>query len=192
MGNTKDFMLLLKIASQVEGAKMTEEVLCKKCKTKKPLDVFDVKNNGKRKVYCRECCIQFSKDAKRGIAEAKKLDSEGKTYQSRNKNLTRMGFESYKEYLNSPLWREIRKRVYLIKGDKCFLCEGQATELHHNRYHQNDLSGKKIRNINPVCLTCHLDLEFKNGKKTELERAKRVFRKRRNQLKRSKRNLTNA
>lgn len=109
----------------------------------------------------------------------KKKPIKGRSYASRNYILKMLGFASYKEYLASDLWKSVRKKVYAAKGKNCYLCGKPATELHHNRYHKNDLIGKKLKYIHPICRGCHEDIEFRAGEKTTLNQAKITFNKRR-------------
>lgn len=106
---------------------------------------------------------------------------DGGNYQSRYHYLTELGFGSYQQYLASDLWKKIRARVYRVKGKDCYLCGSPATELHHNRYHRNDLLGKRLKYIHPLCRTCHEEIEFKaDGRKSNLRQAMKA--KRRNHL----------
>lgn len=96
-------------------------------------------------------------------------------YERRNEVLHSLGFQSYKDYLCSPLWRLIRARVFQQKGRLCLLCGSSATELHHHRYHRNDLIGKKTKFIDPICRECHEKIEFSSGRKNKLHEAKIAF-----------------
>ncbi len=153
--------------------------ICTACRTEKPLDAFDRSNkpDGRLKVMCRDCCRCASRIASRAAGEERKLNAKGKDYSSRNATLLRLGFATYKEYLQSDLWKEVRKRVYTTKGSACYLCSKPATELHHNRYHKNDLIGKKLKFINPICRQCHEGIEFQDGRKATLKQAARTFKK---------------
>jgi hypothetical protein len=102
--------------------------------------------------------------------------SSPKTYSERNDVLRELGFDSYAEYLKSSLWRSIRLRVYGMKGDNCFLCNNLASQLHHRRYHKNDLIGKTIRYIHPVCEECHKKIEFDGERKRSFAAAKQTLR----------------
>ena len=122
----------------------------------------------KKRQFCSKKC--------RSQRKGKKF--KGEDYQSRQIALQDLGFSSYRDYLNSELWLEIRRKVYKAKGNACFLCGLPATELHHNRYHRNDLAGKKIKYINPICRECHTTIEFqKDGSKGTVQQAKKAFHK---------------
>lgn len=100
----------------------------------------------------------------------------GHSYEDRNAILKELGFGSYRHYLNSDIWRIVREMVFRVKGRKCFLCGREATQIHHNRYHVNDLIGKRLKYINPVCRDCHEEIEFRDGKKSTLRQAAKSFR----------------
>jgi hypothetical protein len=124
-----------------------------------PTSAFDVaKQGGRLKVFCRGCCRQLSKQSK--LAASRKNGTLGQNYSGRDDWLRLMGFQSYREYLASPLWSEVRKRVFYFKGRICYLCGKAATQVHHTRYHKNDLSGRKLKFLFPICGECHSEIEF--------------------------------
>src|SRR6185312_10043229 len=96
---------------------------------------------------------------------------------------------SYKDYLASDLWKEVRSKVYRAKGGLCYLCGAQSDALHHNRYSRADLLGQTIKFINPICDECHKSIEFQDGKKVPLTKAARKFKRIRNSNRREKRHL---
>lgn len=104
---------------------------------------------------------------------------DGDSYQSRDAVLRRIGFKTYADYLRSGLWRKVRKKVYREKGDSCYLCGSWADALHHNRYHKNDLLGRKLKYIFPVCRYCHEQIEFDGNTKRHLRQVKAIFEERR-------------
>lgn len=167
------------------GQLQTGPFVCKRCHKELPFDSFDdsPRKDRIKKAICRDCCNELSKEAKASATRQRKLGPkkvvDGKSYKSRNMWLKLLGFDSYREYLASPLWKETRKRVYEAKGDRCYLCDAPATELHHNRYHRNDLQGKKLRFINPICRQCHEAIEFSDGGKQNVKQTARAFKKRR-------------
>jgi hypothetical protein len=131
-------------------------------------------------VMCRSCCREASKLAAQAKRDQVTLNAKGKHYTSRNANLQRLGIGSYREYLASDLWKDVRSKVYAVKGSHCYLCGNPATELHHNRYHKNDLVGKRLKYINPICRPCHDGIEFnQEGEKVTLQTASRLFKRRR-------------
>lgn len=99
----------------------------------------------------------------------------GTGYASRNSYLKNMGFASYADYLKSDLWKDIKSRVFEEKGRDCLICMKPASVLHHLRYHYDDLQGKTLENIVPLCNGCHHDCEFVLGIKVSLQEAREAY-----------------
>jgi len=72
-----------------------------------------------------------------------------------------LGFKSYREYLSSDLWGEIRRRVLARDDHTCRICNDPATQVHHNSYSLDALSGNLIDQLFSLCRPCHHRLEFK-------------------------------
>ena len=113
--------------------------------------------------------------------EKKRLLS-GNNYQSRMYALVTLGFKSYQEYLDSDLWKSIRSKVFKVKGDACYYCGLPATEIHHNRYHVRDLTGRKLKYLDPICRSCHKEIEFTEGNKNNVLQARKAGRKKKKAL----------
>lgn len=165
-------------------------MICTKCKMDLPESGFDEKKvngkpSGRLKKVCSSCCREIGRGVSRHNRAVRKLNAKGLDYSSRNANLRRLGFATYKEYLASHLWKKLRQRVFSVKGKKCYLCGSGATELHHNRYHTNDLTGARLKYINPICRQCHESIEFKGDDKCTVSQAKRAFNKQRRALKKA-------
>lgn len=97
----------------------------------------------------------------------------------RDRRLKNIGFATYQAYLNSDLWKEIRDRVFAEKGSACLCCGKVAVQIHHTRYKMEDLLGTNLRHLQPVCGSCHREIEFKpNGRKRSRTRVKYEFKKR--------------
>ena len=105
------------------------------------------------------------------------VENKDFTYVGRNQALKNIGFGGYKEYLKSPLWKNIRKRVFEKKGEMCMLCQkNKATAIHHRRYSVVDLVGDDLTFLEPICNDCHEWLEFScGGDKTSLIEANRIM-----------------
>lgn len=85
-------------------------------------------------------------------------------YQTRTENLKKLGFDSYKEYLASDLWRTIRQSV--MDRDKCCrTCRKPAYTAHHVTYSLEVLKGEDLSQLISTCKGCHYDCEFEDGKK---------------------------
>lgn len=159
-------------------------MLCKRCERDLPVDQFDPSRQKleRLKAFCRECCCELSVEAKaarRRQGDLERKCGKGTNYRSRNAFLREIGFQSYAAYLASDLWKAIRERVFKLKGRKCFLCGGFASQLHHNRYRINDLTGKTLKYIKPICGDCHREIEFIQGQKATVSQAKSAFKRRR-------------
>lgn len=102
-------------------------------------------------------------------------------YEQRDRELAKLGFALYAEYLASDLWAAIRARVLQHAKHRCQLCPAEATQVHHLKYGRPGLTGnltqKKLdRWFVAVCRLCHVKAEFTNGRKTSLARANKKMR----------------
>ena len=62
--------------------------------------------------------------------------------------------ESYKEYLQSPRWKAIRKRLYKEYNYKCALCgSGKNLNVHHITY--ENLGEENDEDLTVLCQVCH-------------------------------------
>ena len=87
------------------------------------------------------------------------------TYKQRDDNLKALGFQSYKEYLNSDLWDGIRKSVLKRYNRRCIACGGTAKQVHHRSYEVDVLAGHNTKPLIPICKECHKHIEFTDGEK---------------------------
>lgn len=101
----------------------------------------------------------------------KKGKKEFAAYKKRNKLLRLMGFATYKEYTQSDLWKDTRKRV--LANRICVGCSGKATQVHHSQYTTENLKGTKLEFLHPICRSCHEHIEFDGDRKCSLEEANR-------------------
>lgn len=87
-------------------------------------------------------------------------------YGIRRAALQTLGFTSYLEYLDSQLWRDVRTSLLKNRGWECELCGDEATQVHHQHYGVDDLSGNRFDYLVAICAGCHHCVEFdSNGKK---------------------------
>jgi hypothetical protein len=91
------------------------------------------------------------------------------TYAERNAILLQLGFPSYRAYLKSHLWADIRQRV-LASGQLCG-CENKARQVHHRLYTVENLSGLSLYGLVPVCRYCHRRAEIAASGKCSLREA---------------------
>jgi len=84
-------------------------------------------------------------------------------YKYRNQLLKKMGFQNYRYYLSSHLWKkEIRPRVLEKYKSKCILCKKKCTkpDVHHLQYNDAILSGESLDGMIVLCRRCHKKSEF--------------------------------
>lgn len=106
--------------------------------------------------------------------------NKGNSYEARDRTLKRMGFHSYRAYLKSDLWKDIRFAVFVAKGHYCYLCGRYATQVHHSRYKPIDLEGGKLTFLNPICAKCHKNIERNpDGSKRDFHEVKHLYREKR-------------
>lgn len=80
-------------------------------------------------------------------------------YGRRAAALQKLGYSSYKDYLSSSLWKEIRDD-FLNGHPECFVCGKKATQVHHTFYRLDVLAGETDFGLKPVCRPCHRSIEF--------------------------------
>ena len=92
-------------------------------------------------------------------------------YAVRNELLLSFGFKSYKQYLKSSEWAEIRAAVF-AEYTECICCPSKAQVVHHVRYDSATLLGVHRLNLAPLCNACHELMEIdEQGEKCSLARA---------------------
>lgn len=92
-------------------------------------------------------------------------------YEERNNTLYKMGFNSYREYLSSQIWRSI-KRKFLFGA--CHACANKrAVVLHHKAYDEYTLRCGSSATLVPMCYDCHQAIEFDGISKNTLGQANR-------------------
>jgi hypothetical protein len=92
-------------------------------------------------------------------------------YFARNALLVELGFQSYRDYVMSDLWKGIRARVMNLSDRKCKACGKTATSVHHRTYSRETLLGESIVDLVAICARCHKFIEYANGEKTSLREA---------------------
>lgn len=74
--------------------------------------------------------------------------------------LKKLGFKTYKEYLESELWKNLKKQIY-AKKDKCDCCGSRDNlQIHHASYTfmRTKKDGKRvgsIKGLKLLCKNCH-------------------------------------
>lgn len=90
--------------------------------------------------------------------------------------LGRLGFSTYREYLQSDLWKRIRARVMSREGGKCRVCGVKATQVHHKDYGDEVMAGEDLKRLVPLCGKHHDEIEWCEGRKCKLYEANRRLR----------------
>lgn len=103
------------------------------------------------------------------------------TYKDRDESLSYLGFFCYSDYLDSPLWKIIRDKIFARDGWKCTAsgCKYKhrrgriKLEAHHVSYALPVLLGIDPGSIVTVCYHCHKRMEFDGKKKLSLDLAQK-------------------
>lgn len=97
------------------------------------------------------------------------------TYQERLVNLKQLGFSNYQEYLNSILWKIIRKHVLYrdVRFCRSRRCNNKSNIVHHLNYNVPTLIGQSPQTLITVCSECHQEIEFDGTKKRSLKDTQR-------------------
>jgi len=83
-----------------------------------------------------------------------KIFRKNNPYHERTKNLLLLGFETYLQYLRSPIWKRTSKQV--LHGQRCISCRRhRATVGHHASYDLATMRGERTDTILAVCRGCH-------------------------------------
>lgn len=71
------------------------------------------------------------------------------------KELDALKSMSYRDYLNTPHWREMRKRALKSSGYKCQLCNNfdKTLDVHHRTYERR--GEEYIKDLIVLCRPCH-------------------------------------
>jgi 5-methylcytosine-specific restriction endonuclease McrA len=64
------------------------------------------------------------------------------------------------QYLVSPLWKRIKKRVLARDKDTCLSCCGRGSLVHHRSYERDVLEGKNDAMLATLCEGCHNIIHF--------------------------------
>jgi 5-methylcytosine-specific restriction endonuclease McrA len=105
-------------------------------------------------------------------------------YKVRTESLTKLGFSTYQDYLNSDLWNGIRNAVMDRDSRTCGICRQTANHVHHFSYTQSVLLGLELDQLVSLCTQCHRRLEFTiNGYKRTPTETRGLYDRRRKRAK---------
>lgn len=86
----------------------------------------------------------------------------------------------YERYLQSPFWRQIRKRILSRDNKTCAICRKEANVVHHKSYSKEVMDGINDSELISLCTGCHERIEFNivdgNKKKNSLTEANEKLR----------------
>ena len=97
------------------------------------------------------------------------------SYDYRIEVLNRNGFSSYREYLKSDLWSDIKRRVLERDGGACRVCGQEAKYVHHDSYGDVTIRGEHIGKLYSLCLRCHGEVEFEGKRKRDFSSARKAL-----------------
>ena len=89
-------------------------------------------------------------------AEKKKQEEEARAYrEAREARLQELHTMPYRDYLQTPEWKERSKRIMRKAGYRCQLCSAQGVRLnvHHNVYTRRGYEDD--RDLITLCEKCH-------------------------------------
>lgn len=93
-------------------------------------------------------------------------------YHKRDQIVRSLGYPTYRDYLQSELWRSIRRRVLGRDACHCGVCMRQGFYVHHLRYDIETLTGESLDKMVTICKRCHEQIEFDSqGQKNTLGEA---------------------
>jgi hypothetical protein len=83
-----------------------------------------------------------------------------------------MGFDSYKSYLASDLWKSIKKKALSENKKKCSRCGERKAKLqvHHRSYDLRTMVGSDTRSLSVVCSACHVLAEQPKKRQHPIDR----------------------
>ncbi len=90
---------------------------------------------------------------------------------TRDESLKELGFSSYSDYLESPMWKAIQVRALERAKGKCACCGDRATQVHHRAYDVATMRGAVPKNLVALCRVCHRAIEFGKTNKLGTETA---------------------
>lgn len=99
------------------------------------------------------------------------------TYQERDAVLKKLFNWDYQTYLQSNLWKGVRRAVMHRDSCRCRNCSKRASEVHHTDYNAEVLRGRQNEKLVALCRTCHVNAEFDQltGRKRSLKEANQIL-----------------
>lgn len=121
--------------------------------TKKQIDIVKKKTEHYEKLS-QELSLRVKNEKQQ---KNKKRKRDKKNLPKRlNRRIKKRKYTSYKDYLQSPEWKKIRKRILKRANYKCEICKVmKAYQVHHKHY--KNIFNEKDKDLIAVCGTCHQD-----------------------------------
>lgn len=108
------------------------------------------------------------------------LKSEKESKKKYFGKLKLLGISSYKEYLSSNYWKQIKDKMYSSKIPKKCYCCGSSKQLnvHHKKYKLRDIDSKILTNFIFLCNDCHREVHNlqKDNKYLTINQATKKYR----------------
>lgn len=96
------------------------------------------------------------KNKPKPVSKKKKGKFKNKRKRSHKKRQTPK-FRSYKDYINSPEWKDLKVKIGNLRGYKCEICSNtQNLQLHHKTY--ANLYDEPLEDLQLVCGGCHTNI----------------------------------
>lgn len=87
-----------------------------------------------------------------------------------------MNKETYKQYLRTPHWRGVKKRIHKLRGGKCEKCSS-TTRLEVNHLTYARLGNERDSDLELLCHSCHHNYHFPKKTSPGLLRRLKMFKK---------------
>lgn len=87
------------------------------------------------------------------------------SYAHRNTILRALGFLDYRKYIETLRWMAIRNQVIHAARGYCSGCQERASQVHHEWYSWDNLTGNDLTGLHPLCQRCHTLIETAGGEK---------------------------
>lgn len=76
-------------------------------------------------------------------------------------------------YLESDLWKSIKRKVITRDEHRCVTCGADADVVHHISYAKDVMDGKNLDQLISLCKSCHHRVHFDDDKKVSVNEAEK-------------------
>lgn len=81
---------------------------------------------------------------------------------------------TYREYLRSPEWRELRRRKFADAGRVCADCGVRFGLVVHHKFYRKDLLETLLSDLVVLCENCHNDRHRKKPKRCKIKKKRKT------------------